>query len=439
MDDQNIDLAELSKKLKDAYPQIPVVPGNQVDLQALSQKMSQANVPSSPVEDNTDQEQAPSQEDMPAAPKLPTFKTPSTSDVYGAGLSDADIVAAQQSRNKGQLFANLGRAAETITQGLTKGAHVADDKYYEDLAKQASQPITDIGTKRSAKDEELKRHETLTQQAMEKELQDPNSDTSKFVKDMYAQSFPEIASSPSFSGASAYTLAKAGGLDIAKLKSAMEARKLSLQQSAQFKQALLDQKEKFEGEREGRMATTKVEGDKNVQDFTRSISRLDKASDILNSPIPINSQALADVESDISSAMRLGGANALGYLQRTEMDTLNRDLSKLRQYATSNIEDLRKVDPNLVKQTQAILEKVKDGFNKDLVKRKQNLAESYSKAYATNPHVTQVLNQYKKETGEAAKQGFTPAQEAGISAFMQAHPELDKDKAIEVLKKAGRL
>lgn len=93
---------------------------------------------------------------------------------------------AQESRDKSQLLANIGKASELFATGLTgvvpggKVTKPVAQEFYDKLIKQAGQPVEDIG-------------DMYTMKTKQDEMQrlsrrrDPNSEESKFARDLLAQ------------------------------------------------------------------------------------------------------------------------------------------------------------------------------------------------------------------------------------------------------------
>jgi len=102
---------------------------------------------------------------------------------------------AKQSRDRQQLLANLGRAGETLSSaigGMVRGGAVTKPtgtEFYKDLAKQAEKYVEDVGDQfkfKSAQEEK----DRLSQR------RDPNSEESKFARDLLKQqgiTIPEAA------------------------------------------------------------------------------------------------------------------------------------------------------------------------------------------------------------------------------------------------------
>lgn len=93
---------------------------------------------------------------------------------------------AQESRNKSQLLANIGKASELFATGLTgvvpmgKVTKPVSQEFYDKLIKQAEQPVQDVG-------------DMYTMKTKQDEMQrlarrrDPSSDESKFARDLLKQ------------------------------------------------------------------------------------------------------------------------------------------------------------------------------------------------------------------------------------------------------------
>jgi len=183
-------------------------------LQSLEDIISKVKLPerkiSSEVTDKASVEQ-------PIKTQTPTVKKASSTPVSEEITSELDAAAkkpevdflslleqAKQSRDQQQLFANLGRAGETLSGaigGMVRGGTVTKPtgtEFYKDLAKQAEKTIEDFETKYKYQKDQDRR--------------DPNSEISKLAKanfkDLFGKEAPENMTAESFEKVMPYYSAK---------------------------------------------------------------------------------------------------------------------------------------------------------------------------------------------------------------------------------------
>lgn len=96
------------------------------------------------------------------------------------------LVQAQKQAQAGQMLANLGRAGETIASGFSRGAYKPDNAFYEDLGKQAQQPVANQLQKQAFAGTQNAQALQAMQVADEKEKNDPNSSVSQLARQVMA-------------------------------------------------------------------------------------------------------------------------------------------------------------------------------------------------------------------------------------------------------------
>lgn len=158
-------------------------------------KFVDASKPAAPATDSDDSDEdeatPAAKTSAPAAPKATDLSsllakmqapTPTQDDAPQPNPQMNALVQAQQQANAGQLAANLGRAGETISSGISRGAYKPDTAFYQDLSKQAQQPVANQLQKQAFAG-------TQTEQALknyaladEKEKNDPNSGASNLAR-----------------------------------------------------------------------------------------------------------------------------------------------------------------------------------------------------------------------------------------------------------------
>lgn len=142
MADDNFSLEDLQDKLKNSMPE-----------------------KSEPLDDSSDEDNSSEQQSAPVLDERATLlaklnqftgKTPvqarmNTSDAINTlmGNQNQQLKEAIDRRNRIQFIANMGRAGDTINHALTPLVDHSKDNntFYQDLAKQAEQPVSDLGTK----------------------------------------------------------------------------------------------------------------------------------------------------------------------------------------------------------------------------------------------------------------------------------------------------
>lgn len=134
---------------------------------------------------------------------------------FGDDLDDNAIKAALKLRDSSQLGINLGKAATTL------GAAIAGVKpqygIYDDLSKQAEQPVTDLLARRKAKSDEVEQTTKMMKLAEEKASVDPNSLESQIARDLVKSFKPGTNISDNTPAATLYKV-------LPMLKSAVDAK-----------------------------------------------------------------------------------------------------------------------------------------------------------------------------------------------------------------------
>lgn len=181
MNENEFDLEELKKKLAGSYPAQEPVPAREIA----------------------------SEEPAPAAPPVPdersllldkynkfTGKSPvdqrvNTGDAINTllGNQDAALKEAQEKSSMNRLIANLGRAGTTFADALTPlSQQKGDGGYYDNLLKQAQQPVENLRDKQKLIAQTLENNIIKNQLINKTDRNDSNSGISKATQQVFGES-----------------------------------------------------------------------------------------------------------------------------------------------------------------------------------------------------------------------------------------------------------
>ena len=152
-----------------------------------------------------------SDDSVPAAPtRQPASDIASlVKSIYGNGLDDSALKSAQDKANTNRLIANVMSGSEEIGHALARANTPVDNTFYNNLVKQAEQPVADIMERRKAKDQEVGRLADMTK--LSETLDDKNADSerSRRMRAIYKQALPSLGTMPGFDQLSAHDLSTA--------------------------------------------------------------------------------------------------------------------------------------------------------------------------------------------------------------------------------------
>lgn len=128
---------------------------------------------------------------------------------------------------------------------------------------------------------------------------------------------------------------------------------------------------------------SKINNDPIIKPSEQNLASLYKSKAILdNKDVPLTPQMLADAEMDIASALTIRSMGVTeGKIQRTELDTLGREISKARQKFTGRMVDLREERPELVKQIYDTNKLLIEDYNNTIKERRNKVIDEYDSVY----------------------------------------------------------
>lgn len=205
----------------------------------------------------------------PAEPSTPASKQPNLPQNQlesNPELNDEALKNAQQKAGLGQLVANLGNAGSTFSANAI--GQKGDDEFYNNLGKQARQPVADIEQRRQAFEKNIMVAGNIADVAVKKmnaqeqqELNDPKSAPSQFIKSILANQY----SRQKDANGKLVDITQSPGWEDLSGKDALEFQKILASQ--EHMQALRDQLQ-FRGQQAEKKQDTH-ESDKNNADFMK--------------------------------------------------------------------------------------------------------------------------------------------------------------------------
>ena len=120
------------------------------------------------------------------------------SHLYGPGLSDSDLSAAQGQQHSNLTNANLARAGALFASAGSRGAMKPDYSFANALESQANEPVQDILQRRQAQDKMVQAGEAFSQLNDVAAQRDPDSQVSIAARGIAAQLLPQMAAAPGF-------------------------------------------------------------------------------------------------------------------------------------------------------------------------------------------------------------------------------------------------
>lgn len=141
----------------------------------------------SPTHPETAVEQAAPKESQQESSNQPI--TQQTTKEFASQFSDPELRSAQESSSQRRFAANLGEAFTTIGAGFA--GQKADPAFFNELRKQAGQPVTDLLQERKQFGENLKLKQSQA-------AADPNSPDNQAFRQFIKEKLPSLAQSPGF-------------------------------------------------------------------------------------------------------------------------------------------------------------------------------------------------------------------------------------------------
>lgn len=367
---------------------------------------------------------------------------------YGQGLDDAALLAAQEQARDDNNFAMIGKALNTIIGGATKGFDVHNDAY-NDMQKNSQQGVQDILTRRKGKDEAQKFE-------LEQRLEDPNSPESKLAQSMLktlGYNFGEVSA-----GA-----LKRAGVDYDKLvqaKQRSEAMALERQRNADYQREKLElMKSSLDQRTENQANNRYMKETKSFADRLENVQRIDGfIQAIKHGGLIPSANVVSSLSNDIAQLVANANSTALADREKAAIKTMETQWGKIVQYVTNNPQ--KALPDGFLKQ----IEQEKDLLQKKYIsamerKTKELMAGSHNdgvKAVFQDRFNTAMQNlgidhsvdsispqepakKDNKSASPKSSESYTPAQEAGIQAFMKGNNISDREEAIKILKQNGKL
>lgn len=164
---------------------------------SLAQKLARAksttsNIPGAPSQSSPDN--TPTQNDSIGS----LLKS-----IYGNGLDDKALVAAQQQRNEIEKAAMMQKAADLFASGMSRGATGSNDEVADALMKSAGSGVQNIMERRQAIGQNMEAGLKASDLMDLQQMRNPNSNISNAYRNMALQLNPKLANDPRFQQMSA--------------------------------------------------------------------------------------------------------------------------------------------------------------------------------------------------------------------------------------------
>lgn len=335
-------------------------------------------------------------------------------------LNDAAIKAAQQQSRVGTLVANLGNAGSTFAALAT--GNKPEERYYEDLAKQANVPVEQIMQRRDA----LMKNMTLGKQMLDyqatklnvNELQqttDANSDVSKGARALILQFEPKLRNLPEFDKMSAKDV-KDFADHFLETEARVEASKANRQYTQTLKQGQIDnQKQQFNAREEDKIGKEVNALSTNSRSALglagRNLIAADRALGVLDMKT-VTPQDLNSVSADISGI--ISGTPTVSGTRHQEYNTLAKSASGFWQTLTSNPTDVNA--PQIKQHLKDVIQKMRDISTDTINKNMEAVKSAHPTFVKNNPtYFENIAKTYSDQLGQ-------PSPAAGASAVNPATP-----------------
>jgi hypothetical protein len=166
-----------------------------------------------------------------------------------------------------------------------------------------------------------------------------------------------------------------------------------------------------------------------VKTATLNLESLNKGMNLLNNPdSKITPQILSDAEQDLANSLAFkNNSGTEGKLKRTETETLNRTLAKLKQkYLNKPDIDMRVEDPQLVEQVKNTINLLANDYSDTLKKRINGLYDISGAALGENPRFK---NQHSNARTKALEL-YAPKIENRVPVKKQYNKDLNKTRIV---------
>lgn len=153
------------------------------------------------------------------------------------------------------------------------------------------------------------------------------------------------------------------------------------------KNAENDKKRGLQADRQMGMLVGRIHNDPIIKPSEQNMTSLQKAMTVLqNEHVPLSPQMLADAEQDVASGLQIRGQGGTeGKINRTQLITVGRLLAEAKQkYLNQPTIDLRKEEPELVKQVLDTTKALHADYDTSINERKHTLYDEYGDTYAGN-------------------------------------------------------
>jgi len=165
-----------------------------------------------------------------------------------------------------------------------------------------------------------------------------------------------------------------------------QSRALQAEQNRILKEAIANKSDIAKGERLNETTMRSLENDKQVQALTTRQNAIKRGKDMLASGVPLSPQLFKDIMREIATGMTGTSAVAQSFVKDTDIKTIGTELAKYEQFLTGDIQDLRKVNPQVIAHVSQVLDQMGKGFEHDKQERFKELAGRRMQGATTDQH-----------------------------------------------------
>jgi len=355
----------------------------------------------------------------------------------GSSSEDKELEEAQYNRALMKMMAGIGRSGVQIGDAIAGVKTPTPTRGMDDLDKAGELQVTDLAERRKAADDRITRDSNKFKLEETKKLSIPTSAENVAFQDMIGKTMPFMKDSGSLKS---ITLANAGPFtsladNFMKSEAYKEANSQRREDKQERDQTRFDVKKAENLQKASQRYFLDLEKNKELSKLRDNEVNSGTITDLIAQAKNGNQTAFSAL--GIKVAKGMGEVGALteadvnryvtgGSLSRKAADTLNKWSKGVPSNAT--LEDIQAISNVINLRYQERIQPIYNRYAKSLANSSGiSTEEAYTQMGLDTP--------VKKET----KDSYTAAQESGIKAFMKTENILDRNHAIKILDKAGRL
>lgn len=366
----------------------------------------------------------------------------SASDLYGPGLGDKDIVAAQEANKKAQLMATLLSSGDLIGQGLSRGNYKGTPDIGENILKMGKQGVEDIMARREGKSKELDAQRKVFELASDKERNDPNSAVSQLSQDIVDRMGKSLGINVQTKGMSVASLEKVFG-PIERYAALIETKHISAENNKE-KNKVKEEKEASDLARKlGDTLDPSKAGNRTAMGKAAAVSASADRIQALVSSVPtvdkLNPQQMVELARSLDTLLTGGSGATVSITKELVPQSIASKAAGIVQWITNN--------PTGTNQ-KAFVDRMMDTVNREREVANQQISRyqtaklpAFSRLQKLDPTTYDNILSAQNLGANAAKSEstkYTASEEAGIAAVMKGNG-ISREEAVKALKEAGKI